>query len=280
MMRILNVFVLVLLSTFLFTYYDVRSQKEEEALRDSEIIESILTDSFDETEKVLVTMGYEISNNNPSLNLAAIHKVFLQTSQVKNDINTFPWTMFDWVDIDGYQRVNTILGVRANPPQIARYRNYRNPANSLWEIIFSEPAIGEPSKLYVIPVGVQISTPNHPQAGTITSSINVKKLLNKISLRIDKSSRFVMIDKRSETVVMSSKKADGVKVGAVYSNEYESGIDDVYVVTKEMDSKYPYIIEFGYSTADFWKIVKRSSIKLAFQILMVVVAAGVLLRKK
>jgi hypothetical protein len=279
-MKIFQAFIAIIIAATLVTYFDLKNQKEKEVMRDAKIIKSILCDNFEEVEKVLIIIGQEIGEKTPNLDLKIIHKIFLQAAQVKNDVKVLPWTMFDWVNLDGYQTVNTVIGVRSDPPEIARYRNYRSPANELWRIIFSEPATGEPSKLYVIPVGVQISTEKYPQAGTVTSSINIKKLVNQIKSGISSESHFAVIDKRSETIVMSSYKTNH-KRGAVYSNEYSLNADDNYIYSQEMaNEKYPYLVKVGYNKKEFWSDVRFASAKLSFQIFATALTAFFLLKRK
>ncbi len=270
MNRVIVVVFVTIFTCFFLTFFETAKEFNKITSKDLDVIESELVDIFDETEKVLIATGKEIASKSPSLKLKEIHQIFISSARFSGDFSPMPWTMFDWVDIDGYQRVNTFLGIRKNAPQIARYRNYRNSGNVMWKMIFSEPAYGEPSKNYVIPVGVQISTPLYQQAGTVTSSINITRLVNSIASKTNKITRFALIDKRSSTIVASSSKnSEEKRVGAVYLSAYKIGERDNFVFEKDFKEKYPYILKVGYDEDDFNNAILSKTFSSSCQILLV-----------
>jgi hypothetical protein len=250
-------------------YHYSLAAKEHEAEENIKIIEAVLIENFEQVERVLCSIGRRINEKSPSLNLAEIHQVFLQTSASQGYRDIFSWSLFDWVNLEGYQTVNTMFGIRKNPDLVAASRNYRHPSNESWKLILSVPAIGNPSNTYIIPVGVQIETKNRQRAGTVSAGISIKKLVNAVVSRIDKNSRFLVIDNRNEQLVFGSYDiGDNPKqnFSDVFLEKLPVPKSNEYLLSKNMAVTYPYTIKVGYDKKQLWREVRFSSVQTLIQI--------------
>ncbi|MES2961933.1 MAG: hypothetical protein V4694_06060 [Pseudomonadota bacterium] len=263
------IFIAVTSIFLLIKYYSLLNEKQLEAAENAKKINFILKENFDQTEKTLMQIGEEIARKTPDLDLKIIHHI-LEKTPINPVKNIYSWSLFDWVNSSGYQTVNTVLGIRKNGPHVAEKRSYSHRSNELWVMLFSEVAMGIPSAVYVIPVGVQIDTKKYPRAGTVTVGINIKKLMNNVEARIGENTRFLVIDKRDDKFVLGSVDQEKY-VGKIFYDSPGSIENENYIFEKEMDQKYPYIIWTGYDLKQFWHEFRRSSlifISLFFGVIM------------
>ena len=114
----------IIFLSFVVKYITLLSHKESAAKKDAEKIQEILSINFNQTEKILASLGKKIIETTPNLEHKAILKIFTETPNINGYNNIFSWSLFDFVNIDGFQVVTTMLGVRKNPPKIALERNY------------------------------------------------------------------------------------------------------------------------------------------------------------
>lgn len=271
-------FLAVLFLSFIVKYNFLVSAKEDEVEANAEKIQAILADNFDQTEKILVAIGQRIINDAPSLKPEEIHKIFSDTPNINGYNNIFSWSLFDWVNMAGYQIVNTVIGVRKNPPQIALERNYLNHGNEPWKISFSNGDIGNPSGVYIVPVAVQVSSKEKRRIGAISVGIDVKKLATLVESRIDKNINFLLIDQRSNEVTCGLR--DSEKHFGVIMNRMPNSLDGInYIFEKRMDPQYPYKIWVGYDKKEFWREVRYATLMLAIQIIGVAACVAFLLKR-
>ena len=270
-------FTAIICLSFLVKYSFLLSEKENDAEENAEKIYAILSDNFDQTEKILNSVGRKIVENSPNLEPKAIHKIFVETPNINGYNNIFSWSLFDWVDIDGFQTVNSMLGIRKNPPQIGLERNYLNHGTESWKITFSNGVFGNTSEIYVIPAGVRIESKSHQRLGAVAVGIDVKKLTTVIESRLDKDISFLLIDQRSNQVTCGPRDSDK-HFGKIFNRMPESLDGKNYVYEKRMDPKYPYKIWVGYDKKEFWREVYYSSLLLAIQIIGVGACASFLIR--
>ena len=255
---------------FPIKYYTLLNKKHLEASNSAKQINIILKENFDQTEKILIEIGEEISKKTPDLDLKVIHDI-LEKTPINPIKNIYSWSLFDWVNSSGYQTVNTVLGIQKNDaPHIAEKRSYSHRSNELWVMLFSEVAIGIPSAVYIIPVGVQINTKKYPRAGTVAAGINIKKLMNNVEAGIGENTRFLVIDKRDDKFVLGSVDQEKY-VGKIFYDAPSSIENENYIFEKEMDPKYPYIILTGYDSKDFWREFRKSSLIFIFLFLGIIV---------
>jgi len=257
-------------SSFLLNYIILLNQKTRQTANEAKEIEVILSDNFEQVEKILSFVGKRIVDDSADFDPKIIHRVFIQTASVHDFNNIFSWSLFDWVNSDGYQSVNTMIGLRKNPPLMSK-RNYRSRANKNWSVIFSEATIGIPSGMQVIPVGVQVDTQKSQYAGTVTAGINVKKLTSLVVMRLDKNFHFAVIDSRSGKFVFGSRDAEQYFSDISFTKSDFSDKNKI-IFAQEMTEKYPYKIFVRYDKNEFWREVIQSSLLLSMQIIGITLA--------
>ncbi len=266
----------IIFLSFVVKYITLLNHKESAAKKDAEKIQEILSINFNQTEKILASLGKKIIETTPNLEPKAILKIFTETPNINGYNNIFSWSLFDFVNIDGFQVVTTMLGVRKNPPKIALERNYLNHGNEPWKIIFSSSVIGIPSEIYVIPAGVQIETKDRKRVGAVTVGIDVKKLVSIIEPILSENVSFLVIDQRNDQLTLGSSEEN---FGKVFNRMPQSLDGKNYVYEKRMDSKYPYKIWVGYDKKEFWREVFYSSLTLITQIVGISACFGFLLHR-
>jgi len=250
--------------SFALEYTISLNKKNDLTKSNSEKIAAILTENFEHTEKILIFVGEKIANKNPDLNLKIILDILSEeASAIDDSKNIYSWTMFDWVNADGYQTANTALGIIKNPKRMIT-RNYRNRTNQDWKAIFSEETIGNLSGSHVIPVGVQIKTKKFPRAGTVVLGINIKKLNDIVKAQLDKNICFMVTDKRDNKFIFGTH--DNIE-----RNFYKTDSDAYLFYTQELDPRYPYKISAKYNHEEFWREIARSSAMLTTGITLIAV---------
>jgi hypothetical protein len=265
----------ILVIFFLLNYFVTLNQKHNIIIEDAQKINSVLEKHFKQAGKTLTEIGLRISKENPKLKLDVIHEIFVETSKA-HPIDLYSWTLFNWVDTQGYQKVNTIIGIRKDKIR-ASNRNYRSRTNQDWKLIFSKRDFGHNSKILVIPIGMQISTSKFPRAGTVAVGIDIKKLTSFISKNLDKDVRFAIIDDRDNSLAFESNDAD--EYFEDLSFKKLDFIDDKLFFSQKMDEKYPYSILTKYDRRRFWSDFLLSSTILLIQLLATVSLAFFIQKK-
>lgn len=264
--KIVLVFLAVLSLSSFVKYNSLLSEKEKKIEQNAKKINAILSENFKQVEKIIVVTGRKIAEDNPHLNPKLTYKIFRETLDASSLNNIFSWSLLDWVDVDGYETVSTINGIVKNPQRIGLERNYIRRGGELWKIIFSEPAIGIPSEVYIIPVGVPIESKNHSLAGVVAAGIDIKKLTNVIEANLDPQICFMVIDRRNSKFVFGSY--DSEKYQGQTFNKLPKSIDAKnYIYKKDMEVKFPYEIWVGYDEEQFWNEILYSSLLFALQII-------------
>jgi hypothetical protein len=262
--KIALIFLAVLGLSSLVKYNFLLSDKEDKVEENAQKINAILSENFEQAERIMILAGRKIALNNPDLDPKLIYKVFNETTNIGGLSNIFSWTLLDWVDNDGYQKVSTLIGIRKDPPRLGLERNYIHHGNELWKITFSEPAIGVPSGIRIIPIGVPIDTKSYSLAGVITAGISIKKLSNIIEATLDPDICFMIIDRRNSKFVLGSYDLEKYQdntfntIPKLINNQH-------YIYKKDMEVKFPYEIWVGYDQRQFWHEVLYSSLLLTIQ---------------
>ncbi len=257
--------IFVAIASFLVSYIRLSMQKTSLAKENLNKIDRVLAMNFEEVEKVLIFVGTKIASDTPNLDLKIIHQIFVQIANIHNFNNNFSWSLFDWVNIGGYQVVNTMHGIKKDPPLIALDRTYLHRANKLWGVIFSEVAIGNPSGVKVIPVGVQIETTKYPRAGAVAAGISVQKIADTVEVHLDRNIDYAVIDSRDGKMVIGSDNFEKYFKDHSALNEFSKESRGIYV--KEMGEKYPYKILVRYDKRQFWQEVASASLMIFVQII-------------
>lgn len=266
MLRFSIVVAFTLVITFFANYAFFLKKEKNSVEYSAKRIDEILAKNFDQTEEILVFLGKKVSNENVSNDLKAIHQIFTKSFIIQSSSNIFSWALFDWVNSDGYQVVSTAIGLRKDPPRMLD-RNYRNPANDDWKIIFSGVTIGNPSGVRIIPAAVQVRNEQQQRIGTVVVGIDLRKLRNVVEPYLAKNIRYAVIDKRDDKFVIGSSNQEN-NAGKIFKSPMK--IDgERYILSREMSSKYPYKIVVGYDREWFWCDVISASLMMSFQIIAV-----------
>lgn len=255
--RVFLVWLVIFAAVFAFYYFRINAEKEALAMESGTAIEEVLEKNLFLLEEVFVLIGEEIARSNPNLDLQKIHQIFVRHAAEKKYPDILSWTKFDWVNVDGYQTVNTLLGVRLKKAPRMTDRNYRNHGNTMWAMIFSQAAIGKPSGAHIIPIGVQISTAKIAQAGTVTGGIDIEKLLQLVLQNLPRNVDFAVIDKRDSSVVFSSERKEW---GSKISSKKK------YFYSEKLAGRNPYIIKVGYGKSDIFRVVIKKSVILTLEL--------------
>ena len=267
-------------SVFLLVNYNLLlNKKKNQAEENAKKINAILSENFEHVERMLNFVGKKISQDTPELNLNKIHKIFVQSSNIYGPENILSWSLFDWVDFKGYETVSTMFGIRKDAPYLAPERSYFNRGNELWKIAFSKAAIGNPSGVYIIPIGIQIDTKKHPRAGTVAAGISIKKVAGVIESSLENDVRFMVLDQRDGRFVFGSYESEKY-FGRIFRTSPQSTDDENYIYKQNMEQKYPYAILVGYDKKDFWREVFYSSLLLITQVVGVAVCVIYVQRRK
>lgn len=304
MLRISSLLVIVLGLSFLVNYYILLGKKKNEIKDSARKIDSSLADYFDYTEKVLVFVGKQISEDEHYKDLNYIHKVFTDVSYAQGYSDIFSWTMFDWVDRQNRQTVNTMTGINTKNPPDMSVRGYTWKGRAeLWNIQFSNPTVGNPSGIYVLPVGVGVGTTNQDgnvsYSGNVVVGLNIKRLVNKLTPLLAKNCEFMVINYSNYDFVFGShhdiNSVNDVRDLIQYADEAKklntkhdlSSVGFIekievgkshYIYSQPMDIKYPYIILIGYDNGVFWREVFSSTLILLTQIVMISLVVVMTLR--
>ncbi|MBP7709485.1 MAG: hypothetical protein KA100_00255 [Rickettsiales bacterium] len=271
-------FAAIILFSFAGEYAVLLNKKENEAKKNAEKIYTTLSNNFDQSENILIAVGKKIIEETPELDPKAIHKIFVNASKTEACSNIFSWSLFDWVNINGFQVVTTALGIRKNPPQIALERNYLNRGVESWKIIFSEATLGIPSGMQVIPIGVQVESKKGGRVGAVGAGIDINKLSALTNQRLDANIDYLLVDQRSGGLTFGSQNLKK-NSGKIFNRMPEELDGKKYVFEKKMGQKYPYIIWVGYDQKEFWREVFCSSFMLAIEIISIAACVSFLIKK-
>jgi hypothetical protein len=299
----LRLFILLLCATSFVIFskhFILLSNKKVEAQEVIRKVESILTEEFSYSEKILFFIGKKISDTNSYEDLEKIHKIFLDAAYAQGYNDTFSWSMFDWVNRKDQQTVNTLAGVNTNNPPDMSKRGYTWKGRAeFWTMQFSEPAYGRPSNVKVIPVGVGVPNKTNSYVGNVVAGINIKRLVNKIEAILHRDQRFMIINYSDYKFVFGSLNQDAIS-DLKDLNQYQeyvtrnnlrhdlpaSGFIDEeiktgkvrYTYARAMDQKYPYIILIGYDNESLWRQTITSSLDLIIAIILISLVVLVLFR--
>lgn len=249
-----------------YMYYSFSSTQEHEKVRaltmQASQIERNLTEIFDYTNRVSVFMGKQIAEHGAD-DLKFIYHTFKTAVLGNNETKgLFSWSLYDWVDSNNLQLVNSKVGVNSNPPNMS-HRDYTklSPKNP-WTLQMSKAAIGNPSGKWVIPAGTGVTDSKGKYLGAIIVGFNIEELQK----TLEKTSSggkvsFLILDNDFNIVVQSIDNK--VRPDSSYyrdefvdkeyfdSNEGKVSIEDrygkiLYGHYKKMDG-YPYIILTGFN---------------------------------
>ncbi len=214
------------------------------------LINQTLTSNFNNINNINVLVGAQIAKFDAT-NLEQIYAIFNDTKyhSVRNS-RLFSWSLFDWVDKNNLQTVNSKNGVAKDPPDMS-HRDYtvlapKNP----WCLSLSRPAIGNPSGEWVIPVGTGITNKKDEFLGTIVVGINIRELTLELLRKTGPNVNFLVVDQYGHIVLDSDKNSFNRRSLEFLDNK-QAGKDIIFNGSKYnyhlSSEKYPYQIYLGYN---------------------------------
>lgn len=168
-------------------------------------IDSILNDIFDETNQLMIYIGKEIAKheNNDLKSIARLLQNLEGNEYKVRDI--LSWTLFDWIDSNNIQVVNQIKGVASNPPDMSNRSYTWKCRKHPWTLQLSQPVIGNPSGIWVIPAGTGIIDNKGSFLGIIVVGFNIINLVTAIEKRlVDNKANFIVLGEDFNIALQSS----------------------------------------------------------------------------
>jgi signal transduction histidine kinase len=164
----------------------------------------VISEAFDYTQTLMTHIGYRIKSK-PIEDLQYISDVFRNNENINSEtMRLFPWSIFDWINKDNLQTVNSKIGVLDRPIDMST-RKYIMPSRlHPWSLQLSTPTLGTPSGLWIIPVGMGITTDNGHFLGTIAVGFVIDKLLLKIEQAMgNREVSFAVLDDKGHVIMQS-----------------------------------------------------------------------------
>jgi len=228
---------------------------------EAEKIEQTLSLSFDYTNRILSNMGQQIADHGAD-DLEFILENYRSKSKVKyKEQEFFSWSLFDWVDSNGFQLLNSRKGIHETPPDM-NHRDYAQLSPRYpWTLQVSVPALGNPSKQWVVPAGTGITDDQGNYLGAIVVGFNVAKLTSYLETIVDDDVSFVILDQHYN-IVSKSTDTDIENSSTFFRDNVddrnffneESGTLEYPVAFKDIEytyfykfSDYPYIVLAGFN---------------------------------
>jgi signal transduction histidine kinase len=188
-----------------------------------------LTESLSYVNNISNFIGNQIISEK-HINKESISNIILNTNiKSGSEIqDIFTWTLFDFIDQNGYVIASSTQGIIDNPPLVKeKARPWISEAKtSPWRLLASKPDIGIISKEPIIPFGFGISRKDGAFIGTISLGINVNKLKRKLqSISHNSYATFAIIDKEND-IIISSDNFNLKKTAPLLEklNQYEQGL--------------------------------------------------------
>ncbi len=190
----------------IFTYISFRGSVAENSInlqKSAKDISLIVSESFDYTNQINNHIGQQIAHHGTK-DLKFILELFREADQIKHrNSGLFSWSSFDWVDAQNYQTVNSRLGLRKDPPDMSDRQYTTSSRQHPWTLQTSLPALGNPSKSWVIPTGTGVVDKNGKYLGAVVVGFDVAELSGRIEQKLNGKTSFVVLDQDLRIVLQS-----------------------------------------------------------------------------
>lgn len=222
-------------------------------------IEKIISESFEYSNKINSYVGQKILEGDVN-DLKFILKIFRQAEELKNkNSQLLSWSSFDFVDKNNFQRVNSRLGIRKDPPEMSARQYCKTAKEKPWTLQLSFPVFGNPSNSWVIPAGTGIADKNNNFAGIVVVGFNIAELSLLVEKRLIGQSSFLVLDEDLNIVINSrdlenSKEEIAKKINKLALQEEfgsfknELLINGVKFFYYKKFNNYPYFVLTGFET--------------------------------
>lgn len=262
-----------LLSLLWYSYVNLETEREERYILEASRIEDRLKDDFLYITSFAKFVGQQIvlSGKQDAESIASILNAKIDTHKIKDDV--LPWTMFEFVNREGYAIAST-AGITDSPKVDLERRPWIKTSRiSPWSLQLTDPDIGIVSGEYVIPGGYGITDDQEKFLGIISIGFSINKLKKQIkNSLISQKTQFIILNKNYKVVMDSNNNnknidllIEDIKNQDVFSNNDQNLLHDVaqgdiiYKAYKIM-SPYNYIIIVGES---------RKSIRQELELLVI-----------
>lgn len=251
---------LVSLTLTYLIYTSYQSENQRQLALEANRISNAITEAFEEISHLSIYLGKEIATHGKE-DLKFIAEVLTNNNTfIAKNSAVGSWPIFTWVNTKNFQVINH-YGINTKPLDMS-HRTYTIKCRRFpWSLQVSKPAIGSSSGLWIVPVGLGISTQNGKHLGILTTGLEVAKINSKMQQLINSiKTSFIVIDEDLRIIFQSADNTidptssyyrdllkdtrlfslpDGVlKEPIVYK-------DIIYSFYKRMP-KYPYIILTGF----------------------------------
>jgi signal transduction histidine kinase len=179
--------------------------QNQRAAVQAEKLSSELDNTLNYITTVLHFLGKKV-NSTETLTLEAISNLFNnQYIANKSVTDFFSWTGFDWVTPDYMLVASTMHGVMEKPIDMS-FREYPEKCKAKpFTLHFDPPALGVPSRQWVIPSGFGIQNHQGEFVGLISLGINIAKLGNHLEKYLSHSGlEFIVVDHNMNVIYASN----------------------------------------------------------------------------
>ncbi len=226
-------------------------------------INDIINESFAYINHINIYIGKQIAENDTN-NLNVILNIFRKSSGLTKDNNKnaelFSWSSFDWVNPNGYQIVNNMMGIHKNPFDMKERKYVKITPKNPWTLQVSFPVFGNPSETWVIPVATGIVDKNNKYLGSVVVGINIAEFADKIEQKLVGKSSFIVLDQNLNIILQSSdnnldpKNNFQDQISDFNFLKNDSGILDKKINVNNISyshyqkiTNYPYIVLTGFN---------------------------------
>lgn len=176
--------------------YHVQKNHKKILLREeADRVLQIIRDSFDYTERSAKLLGKKIVQNGAD-DPAYIANIYRQTTLPDRDPrDVFSWSLFDWVNKDNMQTVNTRYGIAAKPRDMSMRTYTVTARKEPWKLQVSQPVFGYPSGIWIVPIAMGVANAAGEHVGIIVAGINISRLKRKVEQALREEVSFVVVGK-------------------------------------------------------------------------------------
>ncbi|OJX10441.1 MAG: hypothetical protein BGO77_02380 [Caedibacter sp. 37-49] len=266
---VLGIFLAVMLFWITMLYLLYNSQlnyfKEQAAIKARRIDEH-LSRIFDETNHVTNIIGNLIVQHD-SKDLNFIDKMLKNFPEVTSkSTSVYSWPLFDWVGPDNRMLINSKINIK-KPVDVSHHAYTDKSRKFPGTLQVSEPTIGNPSGVWVIPAGTGIKDAQGNYLGVVAVGFNIAELSLKIEQALNiKGFSFLILDENFRIILQSANNAIDPK--SSYFRDLLPNLEHVKdsegILNKPLDykgisysyyrrmEKYPYIIFTGFEEKSFY----------------------------
>jgi hypothetical protein len=272
------------LACALIIYLSYFKIHNNDLIKEAELVEETINDSFNHAERLLTYVGRQISNfekvdYRTLENILQPTPILLQNRgfEAYTDHSLFSWSSFDWLTPD-----NIFLTFGHKGPKSMKIQGFKSFPNEVWPLAqnkhfkmrIGSPVLGFPSGLWVIPLGLYITSKKEKLLGTLTLGINIFELSDLIERKLLSNTSFLVLDENYKLILQSSDNKIDIKSNNISNklkraNAFSAAqgkivphikFNDVSYSYYKKTKHFPYIIVTGFkenivNTSIFYSIL-------------------------